>query len=611
MQRSISRTMVNSVKSRNKNKVYRKKTVLTGLLILLTIFPLSGAILRTGSGGLVKTLDPVRADDLASRDLTALVYDTLLQYDYTARPYKLIPSMLAKLPEVSADFTRYEFELRKDLYFHDAPCFKSDAERKVTAQDVKFSLLRFADIRLHSPVYWMLRGKIAGLDEFRQSTRGKSLDDWKPYDAEISGITIQSEYKFVITLTRPDPRFLYMLAMPNAGIVSRKGAMFYGERLSHNPVGSGPFILKQWIPDLKLDFVRNPRYRTEYFPQAQNISDRRKKLPLLSGITVCQIRQPMTAWMMFLQGRLDLNALDKDNRETLLSGNSLIPALKERQVKLLSNPEFEIRYIGFNFDDPLLGKNLKLRQALSLSYNISRRVAHAGNQLIPAHTVIPPNVAGHDETFRNEFAEYNLEKARKLLAEAGFPNGIDPRTGEALTLTFDQSGNDTAHRQMGELAVDDWRKLGINVVSVLNSKPRFFEKLRQKKFQLFRLSWVGDYPDAENFLQLFYSGNTGSCNRTGFADKEFDAMFEKILQMADSPERTELYKKMSELVIKKCAWICEGFPVNAMLYHGFVENYFPHDFAFVRWKYLNINEKSRQKMLPSFKPLSFSKLSGK
>ena len=581
------------------------------LFIQLTVLPLSGAILRTGSGGQVKTLDPVRADDLASRDLTALVYDTLLQYDYTARPYKLIPSMLAKMPEVSADFTRYEFELRSDLYFHSAPCFKSERERKVTAHDVKFSLLRFADIRLHSPVYWMLRGKIAGLDEFRRSTRGKSFDDWTPYEAEIPGITIVSEYKFIITLTRPDPRFLYMLAMPNAGIVSKCGAKFYGTKLSHNPVGSGPFILKKWIPDLKLDFVRNDQYRTEYFQQAANPADRKRKLPLLSGISVCQIRQPMTAWMMFLQGKLDLNALDKDNRETLLSGNALIPALKKRQIKLLSNPEFEIRYIGFNFDDPVLGKNLKLRQALSLTYNISRRIAHAGNQLIPAHTVIPPNVAGHDETFRNEFAEYDLARAKKLLAEAGFPDGIDPGTGEPLTLTFDQSGNDTAHRQMGELAVDDWRKLGINVVSALNSKPRFFEKLRQKKFQLFRLSWVGDYPDAENFLQLFYSKNRGSCNRTGFADKEFDAMFEKVLQMADSPERTLLYCKMAELVVKKCAWICEGFPVNAMLYHGFVENYFPHDFSFVRWKYLNINEALRNKLLPDFTPLSFTELSGK
>ena len=592
--------------------MYRLCTILA-VITLLTAFNLPGysAVLRSGSGGLVKTLDPVRADDLASRDLCALVYDTLVQYDYAARPYKLIPSMLTAMPAVSADFTRYEFELRDDLVFADSPCFRTGDERKVTAHDVKFSLLRFADVRLHSPVYWMLRGKIKGLENFRQATRNISLDDWQPYKMDIPGITIISERKFVITLEQPDPRFLYMLAMPNAGIVSRRAAQYFKARLSHNPVGSGPFILKNWIHNLKLDFIRNPDYRTEYFPQAANPADRSRKLPLLSGITICQIRQPMTAWMMFLQGKLDLNALDKDNRETLLSGNELIPALAQRQVQMLSNPEFEIRYIGFNFSDPHLRDNLKLRQALTLAYNIPRRVAHAGNQLIPAHTVIPPNVAGHDENFRNELASGDLELAKKLLAEAGFPGGIDPATGTPLTLTFDQSGNDTAHRQMGELAVDDWRKLGINIVSVLNSKPRFFEKLRQKRFQLFRLSWVGDYPDAENFLQLFYSGNRDSCNRTGFSDPEFDAMFEKAVKMTDSPERTALYRKMAELVVKKCAWICEGFPVSGILFHGFVENYLPHDFGFIRWKYLNINENLRQQLLPQFKPLSFAELSGK
>ena len=568
----------------------------------------AAAVLRTGAGGQVKTLDPVRADDLASRDLSALVYDTLVQYDYAARPYKLIPSMVLRMPEVSDNFRCYEFELRSDLYFHEAPCFPDKESRRVTSHDVKFSLLRFADVRLHSPVYWMFRGKISGLDKFRQVTLKASPGDLSVYSQDIPGFEIISNTRFRIKLDRPDPRFLYMLAIPNAGIVSRRAVEYYGERFSHNPVGSGPFILKKWIHNLKLDFVRNPEFRTEFFSAAANPADRSRKLPLLSGVSVFQIRQPMTAWMMFLQGKLDYNALDKDNRETLLSGNGLIPALQRRRVRLLSNPEFEIRYIGFNFEDPLLKNNLKLRQALALSYDISRRIKHASGLLLAANSVIPPNVAGHDFEFRNPYLDYDLERARKLLAEAGFPGGIDPATGAPLTLTFDQSGNDTAHRQMGELAADDWRKLGINVVPVLNSKPRFFEKLRQKRFQLFRLSWVGDYPDAENFLQLFYSGNIGSCNRTGFSDAGFDALFEKSLTMPDSPERTSLYRQMSALAIKQCAWICEGFPVSGILYHGFVENYLPCDFAFVRWKYLNINQPLREKMVSEFTPLSFGEL---
>ena len=571
----------------------------------------SAAILRTGAGGQVKTLDPVRADDLASRDLTALVYDTLLQYDYLKRPYTLKPSMLTAMPEVSENFTRFEFELRDDLYFHPDACFPDRISRKVTAHDVKFSLLRFADVRLHSPVYWMFRGKIRELDKFRNASGICSRGDMRPYEMDIAGIKVLSPRRFVITLTKPDPRFLYMLAMPNAGIVSRRAGKFYGAKLGRHPVGSGPFILREWVHNLRLEFVRNPEFRTEYFPGAENPADRKRPLPLLDGISIFQIRQPMTAWMMFLQGRLDLNALDKDNMDTMLSGNELIPALKRRNVRLLSNPEFEVRYIGFNFSDPKLRGNLKLRQALSLSYNVSRRVTHAGGQLLPVQTVIPPGVAGYDKNYRNPFAVYDLKKARQLLAEAGYPGGIDPATGKPLELTFDQSGNDTAHRQMGELAVDDWRKLGINVVSVLNSKPRFFEKLRQKRFQLFRLSWVGDYPDAENFLQLFYSGNTGSCNRTGFADRQFDAYFEESIKLPDSPRRNLLYAKMAELAAEKCAWIYEGIPVSSVLYHGFLENYRECDFSFVRWKYLNINEQLRSKQIPAFRPLSFQELSGK
>lgn len=586
----------------------RQMLCIAGLLITLGS---PAAILRTSAGGQVKTLDPVRADDLASRDLSALVYDTLVQYDYLRRPYTLKPSMLTGMPRVSAEFTRFEFELRDDLYFHDDPCFAGGVSRKVTAHDVKFSLLRFADVRMHSPVYWMFRNKIAGLEEFRAATRRAGTDEWAPYEMDIPGIKVLSSRKFVITLTKPDPRFLYMLAIPNAGIVSRQAVRFYKSRIGQHPVGSGPFILKRWIHNLHLDFVRNPGYRTEYFPEAENPADRKKKLPLLDAVYICQIRQPMTAWMMFLQGRLDLNALDKDNLDTMLSGNTLIPALKRRRVRLLSNPEFEIRYIGFNFADPKLRNNLKLRQALSLSYNVSRRVAHAGGQLIPVQCAIPPGVSGYDRNYRNPFAHYDLEKARQLLAEAGYPGGIDPETGKPLTLTFDQSGNDTAHRQMGELAVDDWRQLGINVISVLNSKPRFFEKLRQKRFQLFRLSWVGDYPDAENFLQLFYSGNAGSCNRTGFADAGFDRMFERSIKLPDSPERNRLYAEMAKLAAEKCAWIYEGIPVNAMLYHGFVENYRECDFAFVRWKYLNINDELRKKLVRTFSPLSFAELSGK
>ena len=154
--------------------------------------------------------------------------------------------MLSRMPVVSENFTRFEFELRDDLFFHPDACFSDKRSRKVTAEDVKFSLLRFADVRLHSPVYWMFRGKIKELDKFREASRRRSRDDMSIYDMDIDGIKIISSRKFVITLEKPDPRFLYMFATPNAGIVSRRAVERYGRNISHHPVGSGPFILTNW-----------------------------------------------------------------------------------------------------------------------------------------------------------------------------------------------------------------------------------------------------------------------------------------------------------------------------------------------------------------------------
>ncbi len=573
-------------------------------------WPEDARILYSAAGGTVKTLDPAYADDLASRDLTALCYDTLVQYDYLARPYKLVPSMITAMPEVSADGKSYTFELRDDLLFAADDVFAAEAERKVTSYDVKFSILRIADARNHSPVWWIYRNRIAGLEEFRNQTAAAEAGDMSMYDRDVPGIVIHSGRRFSLILNDPDPVFLYLLAMPNTGIVSRLAAMDESRpALSRNPAGSGPFTLQEWIPDLRLRFLRNPDYRPEYFPQAADPADRTRRLPLLDGVEISQIRQPMTQWMLFLQGNLDYNALDKDNQETLAGGGVLLPALAERGVVLDEHPEFEIRYVGFNFRDPRLGGNLKLRQALRMAYDIGRRIEHASGMLIPAAGPIPRGVAGF---IAAETAGHpDWEKARQLLADAGYPGGIDPETGEALVLDFDQAGSSVGHRQMGELAASDWANIGIQTVSHLNSRPRFADKLRRGKFHLFRYSWIGDYPDAANFLQLFYSGNIGSCNYCGFSDREFDRMYEKALNMPDSPERTELYLQMVELLNEKCVWIYEGFPISGVLRYRWLENSVPHDFGFTRWKYLAVDAAARARAKAGFTSLSLGELSGR
>jgi ABC-type transport system substrate-binding protein len=547
---------------------------------------------------------------LASRNIVAAFYDTLLQYDYNARPYKMIPSMLESMPQVSADLKTFTFKLRSDLYFQDDACFKSGINnRRVTAHDVVFSFLRIADARLYSPVYWMFRGKIKGIDDFREATSSLKTGDYSIYEKGIEGLRVIDELTFVIQLNESDPRFLFSLAIPYSSIVSSQAVRFYGDTIGEHPVGSGPFRLKEWIRDYRITLLRNPEYRTEYFLLAENPDDRKRSLPLLDKIICYQIKQPISAWLMFLQGELDMSALDKDNLDAVVGEDrQLVPALASRGIKLLPLPSFEIRYVGFNFTDPVLAENLNLRKAISLAYDTNARVKHFNYQLIPVQGPIPPGVDGYDPDFKNPYCSYNLEKAKELMLLAGYPGGIDPKTGNPLTLNFDLSGNNAVYRQLAELMKRDMEQIGINIVPALNSPPRFVQKLRQGKFQLFLYSWIGDYPDAENFLQLFYSKNAGSCNRVFFRDAGFDRMYEKIITMPESPERTALYKKMAEYVTAQCPWIFETIPVSFQLNHAWLENYQAHDFAFNQWKYLAVNQLKRNQMKKEFRPVTLDDL---
>lgn len=565
------------------------------------------------NGG-ARTLDPALANDMNSRDVVGIFYDTLLEYAYTERPYTLKPSMLETMPILQEDGKSYLLQLRDDLYFAPDVCFGADGGspevRKVRSQDVVYSILRIADSTLHSPAFWMLRGKLEGVDTFREQTELYPEQLETLYQTGIPGLKILNDREILLQLSAPDPRFLYTLAIPNLAVVSEKAVKYYGQTIAEHPVGSGPFLLEYWRRNYKLTARRNPEFRQEFFPEAADPADRNRPLPLVEKLSICDIRQPLTSWLLFLQGELDCAQLDKDNSDVVLFGGDLSPALQERGITLLREPEFAVQYIGFNFADPKLGKNLLLRRAIAKAYNIQRRIDYANGQLEAIQGPIPPGVAGCDPLWINLHNQYNLEEARKLLAEAGYPDGIDPETGEKLRLNFDQNGNTAFHRQMGEMMISDMAQLGIEIVANLNNTPRFFQKLQQNQLQLFRLSWNGDYPDGENFLQLFYGPNSGSSNRVNFSDPAYDAKFETIRPMPDSPERTLLYQEMVQYLSEQTPWIFESRRLMCRLQYPWVENYLPHDFAFSRWKFLAVDPLERKQAKASFRPLSFSQMTG-
>lgn len=567
-------------------------------------------VLYTSLGGRLKTLDPVYASDINSGIAAFALYDRLLQYDYLKRPYELKCSMLEKMPEVSSDSMSYEFILRDELKFIDDLCFENNQDaRKIKAGDVVFSLLRLADSRNNSPGFWLIRDKIKGLEKFRKITAQTPEGDFSPYDRKYEGFEIISDRKFIIHLKEPYPRLLYVLAMAYTSVVPREAVEYYSESFSENPVGSGPFKLLKWRRNYSITLLKNYKYRKEFFSESENPADKNKKLPYLDKVVCYLVKQHVSAWLLFLQGNLDLSSVDKNNFETVINkGSKLAPALKKRGIRMLKSPEFQINYIGFSLTDPLLADNLNLRKAISLAYNTENRIKFYNGKLKAANGPIPPGVPGHIKNFENPYTEYNIQKAKNYLEKAGFKNGINPETGKALELTFDLGNTSTTYQQLASLMVDDMRKIGIKIIPKLNNWPLFLQKNRSGKMQLFKVAWIGDYPDAQNFLQLFYGPNAGSSNRAFYRDEKFDEMYEKVELMKDCPERTEKYKEMFRYITEKCPWIFESYPVSFRLLHSWVQNYYPHNFVFCKWKYMNIDTKQRRKMKENFKALSMGEL---
>jgi ABC-type oligopeptide transport system substrate-binding subunit len=565
--------------------------------------------LFTTPGGKLLTLDPILASDLVSRDMVAEFYDTLLEYDYYTKPYKLKASMLDSMPEVNETFTEYKFKLRDDLYFVKDKCFSTDdmTERKITSNDIVFSFMRLADARNYSPGYWILRGNIKGLDDFWHNSKKFRDGDLSNYDSLPLGFEILNDREFIIKLTKPDPRFLYMLAMPYTSIVSRRAVEYYRDDFHNHPVGSGPFILSKWRKNHSLVLYRNGDYREEYIM----INSKKMRLPILDRVVCYLVEQPLSSWLMFLNGELDYISLGKDNFDAVINKElKLIKPLQDMKVKLKQLPTFQVNYIGFSFSSQALSNNLYLRKAISLAYNTNKRVKFSNYRLIPANGPIPPGVAGYDPKFINPYSTYDIGLAKELLSKAGYPMGIDPKTGKPLVLTFDMGSTSSQARQLAEMFVIDMKKIGIEVKPFLNNKSRFNQKLRNGNIQIFKYSWIGDYPDAENFLQLFYSKNAGGCNRASYSDPIYDKMFEEVAIMPDSKERTQKYKAMVQYLAKNCPWIFESYPVSYSLEHYWLKNNIPHDFAFNRWKYIYVDQKTKRSLKQTFKPVSMSELRG-
>ncbi|TMG90948.1 MAG: heme-binding protein [Betaproteobacteria bacterium] len=569
-----------------------------------------GKVLRTAFSIAESSFDPVLAYDAASNSVVEEISESMLEYEYLARPVKLAPLTLERLPEVSDRGATYLCRVRKGIFFAADPAFKGKP-RELVAADYAYSLKRLLDPALRSPWTWVVEGKLVGGDELQAAAKKTGKLD---YDAPIAGLEIIDRYTLRIRLKQPDYTFLYVLAMPASAAVAREVIDAYGNDAGAHPVGTGPYLLKEYKRSSRIVLEANPQFRKFVFdePAPANKSDaaiaralKGRVLPAIGRIEISVIEEQQPRWLAFLKREVDyLQPFPLGFVGELLDNGKLKPALAAKGIyhELLLRPNTWWAY--FNMEDPVVGgytpEKIALRRAIGMAFNTGEfiRVLFMG-RAVPAQGPIPPDIAGYDPDHKTQAQAYDPAAARALLERFGYKD----RDGDGYRelpdgkpLVIEQWSSPTSRaREYDELWKKSMDAIGIRMVFKKDKVPELRKMARAGKLQMRQDGWQADYPDAENFMQNLYGPNIGQTNDSRFKLPEFDRLYEESRKLPDSPERTKLYDRMTDLVVAYAPWRLTHHLLEDHVIQPWVIGYKPHPIRSDIWMYLDIDESKRQR----------------
>ena len=565
----------------------------------------SSKVLRTAFSIAESSFDPVMAWDAASNSVVEHISESMLEYEYLARPVKLAPLTLERLPESSDKGATYLCRVRKGIFFASDAAFKGKP-RELVAADYAYSLKRLLDPALKSPWAWLVEGKLVGGDELVAAAKDNAKFN---YDKPIPGLEVVDRYTLRIRLKQPDFTFPYILAMPATAAVAREVAEAYGLDLGAHPVGTGPYLLREYERSHRIVLEANPGFRKVVFdePMPSSREDaaiarllKGKQLPQIGRIEISVIEEQQPRWLAFLSQQVDyLQPFPLDFiGELLLDNGKLRPELAAKgiQHQLLLRPNSWWAY--FNMEDPLVGgytpEKIALRRAIGMGFNVDEfiRVLFKG-RAVPAQGPIPPDIAGYDPGHKTQAQVYDPAAARALLDRFGYKD----RDGDSYRelpdgkpLTIERwSTPSSRDRQIDELWKKNMDAIGIRMVFKKDKLPEIRKMARAGKLQMRNDGWNADYPDADNFMQLLYGPNIGQSNDSRFNLPEFNRLYEQTKKLPDSLERTKLYDRMTDLVIAYAPWKLTHHLLEDHVIQPWVVGYKPHPIRSDIWMYLDID----------------------
>ena len=558
------------------------------------------------------SFDPARESEEASLQYCENIFDSMLGYDYLARPVKLVPNTLSALPEVSQNGSVYTFHIRPGIYFAADPAFKG-RRRELVAEDYAYSLKRLLDPAIRSPWQFLLAGKIVGAEQVEAAAAASGKFD---YDAPMAGLQALDRYTLRIRLHAPDFKLPYILATPATGALAREVVERYGADIGAHPVGTGPYLLKEWRRSSRVVLEANPAYREVRFTAEPEDTPwdaaimkalAGRRIPLNDRIEVNVVEESQPRWLAFLSGETDLiDPVPEEFANVAVPNGRVAPNLAKRGIRLFREAKADVWFTYFNMEDPVVGgytpEKIALRRAIALSINTQAEIAIVrNNQAVQAQSMIPPGIRGYDPDFRNPFGDYDPARAKALLDLFGYRDrdGDGYRElpdGRPLVIEYASSPT-LAARMMDELIQRSLQDIGIRITIRKDKVPELRKLSKQGKLQMRSDGWQADYPDAENFFQLLYGPNAGQANYSRFNLPEFDRIYEQTAAMPDSPERNALYRRMSNLVLVYGPWRMAVHRLQNHLLQPWVSGYKKHPFVMTTWRYLDVDVAQRDAAL--------------
>ena len=552
--------------------------------------------------------DPQAAGDAYSNSVNRAIFDCLFKYDPLARPLKLVANTAVAMPDIAADGKTWTIRVRPGIFFADDAAFRG-RKRELTAHDYVYSWKRILDPRMRSNALNAIEGRIydpAGVIAKARET-GK-LD----YDTPIEGLQVVDRFTIRLRLNFPDTELLANLSTSSFSAVAREVIEAYADASGWamaNPVGTGPYVLKEWRRGQKIVLEANPGFRDVRYPESSDPADKAimaklkgKRIPLVGRVEVSIIEEGNPRLLSFEQKELDYVAVPADLVWNVLDPPATLkPRLAGQGVQLGRGVQPAITYIYFNMEDAVVGgytpDRIALRRAVSMGYNAPEeiKVIRQG-QAMPANQAVPPTVSGHNAKLPVR-AIYDPAGARALLDRFGYKDRNDDGfrelpDGKPLVLKL-SSAPSAIERQFDELWVRSMNAIGVRIEFNKQKWPDLLKAGRLGQLQMFQLGNINTTPEGFGFLGLLYGGHAGFSNLARFRQPDYDRLYEQARGMPNGPEREAVMQKMGEIVSAYAPWNYTVFRYENVLVHPWVIGYKYNGYNQHPWAYYDIDTKLR------------------